>query len=142
MKISAQHLAEIVENARKSEGGGRGSDKRRFSRFPVVAKVDVLNHSLGNTYAALTRDLSLEGMGLLQSVSMAAEEQFSVSLPRGKHGPLVVRCVVKHTREMADGVWGIGATFVSVASQALADAGSNAKAIAAEAQRIAAKMLD
>jgi len=115
MQISAQHLAEIVEAARKLEGAA--SDKRRYVRHSVVSRVDILSHAIGATYAALTRDLSVEGLGLLNSVPLERGEQFSVSLPRtAKAGPLVAQCTVLHMREVAEGIWGIGAAFVATSS--------------------------
>lgn len=140
MQLSAQHLAEIVETVRKIEKGA-GSDKRRFARFEVSAKVEVLNHTTNRTYTALTRDLSLEGIGLIQSVSMSRGEQISISLPRGKGGPLVTQCTVMHARELADGIWGIGALFVSAVPQMPAPTQAAASGDSNEAQRIAAKML-
>ena len=136
MQISAQHLAEIVEAARKQETGGGGRDKRRFVRHAVVSKVEILSHTLGITYAALTRDLSVEGLGLLQSLPAARGEAFSVSLPRANAGPLRVQCTVLHMRELAEGIWGIGAAFVSTS-----DKEGSAAATKAEASRIAANML-
>lgn len=138
MQISAQHLAEIVDAARKSESGG--ADKRRYVRQSVVARVEVLALATGTTYQALTRDLSVEGVGLMQSVPMARGEQLAVSLPRAKGKPLLAQCTVLHARELAEGIWGIGAAFVSTSSVgAGAHGGTNSKA---EAQRIAAKILD
>jgi hypothetical protein len=138
MQISAQHLAEIVDAARKSEK--TAADKRRYIRQTVVTRVELLSHEDGTTYAALTRDLSLEGVGLLQSVPMERGEQFSVSLPRIKSQPLLVQCTVLHMREIADGIFGIGAAFVSVTElSAKAQADLTSKT---EAQRISAKMLD
>jgi hypothetical protein len=138
MQLAVQHLAEVVETIRKSESTGSAMDKRRFARITVVAKVEVLNPSTGRTYTALTRDFSLEGIGLIQSIPMTRGQQITTSLPRSaKHGPLAVQCTVMHVRELADGVWGIGALFVAVneaGKTASADAGK-------EAERIAASML-
>lgn len=137
MQISAQHLAEIVDAARKSESGA--ADKRRYVRQPVVTRVEIFSHGTGTTYAALTRDLSVEGLGLLQSLPMARGEQFSISLPRVKARPLLAQCTVLHTREIAEGIFGIGAAFVStkeISPEAKGDINSKN-----EAQRIAAKML-
>jgi len=137
MQIAAQHLGEIVEAIRKLESGNSGKDKRKTARQPVQTKVEVLSLTSGRTFGALTRDLSIEGIGLLQSVAMTKGERFSVCLPRGKHGPIVAECTVMHIRELADGLWGIGATFLSVTT---VNPDANAPD-PEEAQRIAAKML-
>src|SRR3982750_1418047 len=102
MQISAQHLAEIVDAARKMENSA-GKDKRRYIRQGVVTRVQALRLSTGTTYGALTSDLSVEGLGLLQSFNMERGEQFSVSMPRLGAPALMAQCTVLHTREVADG---------------------------------------
>ena len=90
-----------------------------------------------NIQTKLTRDISLEGMGLIQSVSIAGGEHLLISLP-GPRKPLVVKGVVRHSRELADGVWCIGILFVAIESpDPKASAGDST-----EVQRIAAKILD
>jgi hypothetical protein len=129
-------LAEIIEAIKKKESGGSGSDKRRFARIAIVTRVEVLEPSTGRTYAALTRDLSLEGAGLIQSAPMVKGSMMAISLPRGKQGTLVGHCEVAHARELADGVWGIGAVFKSVTLLAPAPS----KDESAEAGRIKSRM--
>jgi hypothetical protein len=140
MQIAAQHLGEVVEAMKRMESGGGASEKRRFARFTVVTRVGVFTPSTGRTYTALTRDLSMEGMGLMQAVPMERGEQIAVSLPRGKQGTLVAQCTVMHARELADGIWGIGALFVSTTPHG--PKGVDQPADQTEAQRIASKMLD
>lgn len=141
MQIAAQHLGEVVEAIKRLEGEGPSNEKRRYARFTVVTKVQIFTPSTGRTYSALTRDLSMEGMGLMQAVPMARGEQIAVSLPRGKHGSLVAQCTVMHARELADGIWGIGALFVSTTAQG-PKGPVDGKNDSTEAQRIASKMLD
>src|SRR4051812_26821330 len=107
MQISAQHLAEIVEAARKADQAPK--DKRRYIRQGVVSRLQILRLSTGTTYGALTRDISVEGLGLMQSFNMERGEQFSVALPRIRGTALLAQCTVLHTREIASGIWGIGA---------------------------------
>lgn len=136
MQLTAQHLAEIVEVARKNDAG-TAKDKRRYVRHPVVCRVEILSHTQGLTYATLIRDISVEGLGLLLSLPLARGELFSVALPRIGSTPLLAQCTVLHSREVAQGIWGIGAAFVSTTPAKPQNATSNA-----EARRIAAKMLD
>jgi hypothetical protein len=138
MQLIPQHLAEIVETIKRQEHSSAGSDKRRFTRFAIIARVELMNPASGRTYTALTRDLSQEGVGLTQSTSMAHGEKLTVSLPRGKNGSLLAHCKVAHVRELADGLWGIGASFLSTVPQAPVDPKS--KVDLSEAQRIAARM--
>jgi hypothetical protein len=138
MQLTGQHLAEIVEAIRKVEGGGAGSDKRRFKRSNVVARINILSQASGRSYAAMTRDISLEGIGLIQSVPIASGEHLLLSLPGPKGVPLVVKGVVRHSRELADGVWGIGILFVAVDTPTAPGEGNTPE----EIQRISAKILD
>ena len=69
-------------------------------------------------------------MSPIRTILFAAE--FS---ERSKGAYVVARCKVAHARELADGIWGIGAIFVTSGAQ---DA---APVEGAEAKRIAAKML-
>jgi hypothetical protein len=135
MQLAAQHLAEIVETVKKMEAADSGSEKRRSARFAVIARVEVMHTASRRVYVALTRDLSLEGVGLLQSWPMAKGDEFSISLPRGKGAYVVAQCKVAHARELADGIWGIGAIFVNSGALGVAPLEG------AEAKRIAAKML-
>ena len=74
MQLAAQHLAEIVETVKKMEAADAGSEKRRFARFAVVARIEVMQGASKRVYTALTRDLSLEGVGLLQATPMTKGE--------------------------------------------------------------------
>jgi hypothetical protein len=134
--LSPQYFAEALEAIKKRETQSAGREKRRHVRYTVVSRVDVLHPASGRTYAALTHDLSQEGIGLIQSASMQRGELMAVSLPRAKNNVLVALCKVAHARELADGVWGVGATFVSLT---VPDALN--KTAAAEAERIASRML-
>jgi hypothetical protein len=135
MQLAAQHLAEIVETVKKLEAASNGSDKRRTARFCVIARVEVMHTASKRVYTALTRDLSLEGLGLLQSWEMAKGDSFSVSLPRGKGQFVVAQCMVQHAKQLCEGIWGIGALFVTSGTQGAAPVAGD------EARRIAAKML-
>jgi hypothetical protein len=137
VQLNPQYLAEVIEALKKMESSAAGSDKRRFSRIAVVTRLEVLEPSTGRTYAALTRDFSIEGIGLIQSTAMAKGAVMAISLPRGKHGSLVAHCEVAHARELADGVWGVGAVFKSVTLVAPAPT----KNESAEAGRIKSRML-
>ena len=135
MQLAAQHLAEIVETVKKLEAASNGSDKRRTARFAVIARVEVMHTASKRVYTALTRDLSLEGIGLLQSWELAKGDSFAVSLPRGKGQVVVAQCTVQHVKQLAEGIWGIGAIFVTSGTQGAAPRAGD------EARRIAAKML-
>jgi hypothetical protein len=135
MQLAAQLLAEIVAAIRKEDRSAAGSDKRRFARFAVNSRVEVLSHATGRAYTALTRDLSLEGVGLISTVTVAKGERLSISLPRERAASLVAQCTVIHAGPLADGIWAVGVLFLSAATL------QSATADPAEAKRIAEKML-
>jgi PilZ domain len=137
MQLPPQHLAEIVEALRRQERGKSGSEKRRFTRLAVVAAVKILDHSSGREFTALTRDISTGGLGLMQTVKLEKGGHFTVLLPRPRGEALTVRCCVTHAYEAADGVWGIGAQFLSFVTARPAPANERD----AEALRIQRQML-
>ncbi|MBC8107781.1 MAG: PilZ domain-containing protein [Anaerolineae bacterium] len=116
MKLSVQDFAEIV-GALRGEGNNLGAhEKRRAVRMEVNSKlvVGVLNDGvIGRKYSVLTRDISLAGIGLLQSIALQQKQEFVLSLPR-QHGkpPLFFVTVVMHCRPLADGLYGLGCEFV------------------------------
>jgi hypothetical protein len=137
MQLPPQHLAEIVAALRSQERGKSGSEKRRFARVAVVAGVKVLDAASAREFTALTRDISPGGLGLMQTVRIEKTGQFTVLLPRGRAKPLVVRCRVTHAYEAADGVWGVGAQFLSLVAAKPAPANE----LEAEALRIQRQIL-
>jgi hypothetical protein len=114
IQLPAQYLAEIVEALRRQDKSGGGREKRRFARVVVSARVKVRDEETGREFVAVTRDFSSGGLGLMQSVPSAGGGHFAVTLPRAREGPLMVRCRVTYASELADGVWGVGAQFMSV----------------------------
>ncbi len=72
--------------------------------------------AVGKSFTAITRDISFVGVGLLQSKPLDEHQQIVVRLPRGVKPPLFMLCVVMHARPLADGLYVIGAEFLSVAA--------------------------
>jgi len=121
MKLSVQDFAEIVSALRGEASDLSAQEKRRAVRMSVTSKlvVGVLNDgALGRTYSVLTRDISLAGIGLLQSIALQQGQEFVLSLPR-QHGkpPLFFVLVVMHCRPLADGLYGLGCEFVRQAPE-------------------------
>lgn len=133
MQLNTQNLAEVVEWGRAHEGEGPGAEKRRYSRIGIVMRVEVFNHATGTMYSALTRNISVQGLGLIQSVAITRGQQLTVRLPREKQAPLMIQCSVMHSRELADGLWEVGMVFVSIVDAAHADE--------QETHRLAARIL-
>lgn len=116
MKLSVQDFAEIVGALRGQASDLNAQEKRRAVRMTVTSKlvVGVLkDDAVGRTYSVLTRDISLAGIGLLQSIALQQGQEFVLSLPR-QHGkpPLFFVTVVMHCRPLADGLYGLGCEFV------------------------------
>jgi hypothetical protein len=117
MKLLLQDYALIVEALRvPATGAGGGAEKRGSPRLVVAAKLKLTlleNGKPGRTLTALTRDISVTGLGLIQSVRMDAGATFVIALPRsGNKPPMHVMCVVMHVQQLAEGVFGIGAEYV------------------------------
>ena len=115
VQIPAQYLAEIVGWLRRQDQAASAArEKRRQPRVTVSARVKVGDPQTGREFVAVTRDLSVGGLGLIQSVMAVRGALFDVNLPRAREAPLKVRCRVTYASQWADGVWAVGAQFVSL----------------------------
>lgn len=125
MKLSVQDFAEIVGTLRGESSSVGAHEKRRAVRMEVNAKlvVGLLNDkAIGQKYSVLTRDISLAGIGLLQSIALQQGQEFVLSLPRSTHKPpLFFVAVVLHCRPLADGLYGLGCEFVREAPAAMGE---------------------
>ena len=111
-----------------------------------TARVKVGDPQTGREFVAITRDLSVGGLGLIQSVMAVSGELFDVTLPRARETPLKVRCRVTYASQWADGVWAVGAQFVSLVTPkpAASKPGASTPALnpkQSEAQRIQRELL-
>ena len=108
--LARQHAASDVRT-----GGGK-DDKRGGTRMTVEDEVLVAtvnpDGTPGEAFTALTRDISFAGVGLLQRTKIPQNSHLVVRLPREGKEPIVVLCKAIHVRELADGVYAIGAEFV------------------------------
>jgi hypothetical protein len=122
MKLLLQDYALIVEALRvPATAAGGGAEKRGSPRLVVAAKLKITlleNHKPGRSFTALTRDISVSGLGLIQSVKLEAGTTFLIALPRsGNKPPMHVMCVVMHAQQLAEGVYGIGAEYVKIGAE-------------------------
>ena len=119
MKLPLRDFADVISALKSPAENLSASEKRRAARMTVNAKVNVHlldNNRLVKSFSALTRDISLTGVGLLQSVALSSNQQVILTLPR-QHAPLFVICVVMHCRPLADGLLAVGLEFVELASK-------------------------
>ena len=118
MQMALQNLAEIMESLRR-EGDPAGMEKRQATRMSIQGRVQVVpvEGDSHKPFTVLLRDISLTGIGMLQSRSMPPGQQFVVMFPRAKLEPLSVLCVSRFCRELADGLFNVGAAFTKVVAQ-------------------------
>jgi hypothetical protein len=125
MKLTVQDFAEIVAALRGEQGDTSAQEKRRAVRMAVTSKlkVGVLDgERVTQSFSVLSRDISLAGIGLLQSVALPSGQEFVISLPRrAPRPPLFFVTVVTHCRPLADGVYGLGCEFVRQATPAMSE---------------------
>src|SRR5882724_1412085 len=122
MQLSSRMFAELVTSA--TGGGARSVEQRRAPRVALHAKVeltliDLAGRASGPTYSAVTRDVSLFGVGLLQSARMERGQKFLLILPRKPNrsadsapaSPVRVRCTVVRCEQMTTSMFNVGAEF-------------------------------
>lgn len=113
MQLTPQHLAEVVDFF-LTKRTRSDAEKRRANRVEVRAKVSILplgGNAPGEQMTVLLQDISYLGVGLLQSFSCAIETHFLIRLQRQAHQELVLMCIVRSCRELADGIFSVGAEF-------------------------------
>ena len=119
MQLPLRDFADVI-TALKGPGENSGaSEKRRAARMTVTAKINVFllaNGGIGKSFSALTRDISLTGMGLLQAIALSPKQSVIVALPRAS-GPLFVVSTALHCRPLADGLLAVGLEFTELASK-------------------------
>lgn len=123
MKLALRDFADVIQALKGPAENLSASEKRRAARMTVNAKVNVHlldNNKLAKSFSALTRDISLTGVGLLQAVALSSTQNVVLALPR-KNGPLFVICTVMHCRPLADGVLAVGLDFAEMASKETSD---------------------
>jgi hypothetical protein len=113
LQLSSQDFAEIVTALHAAETGR--TDQRLFPRTQVMGRVVVTpaagGGAAGAPYAALTRDLSFRGAGLLQASPAQVAMSVTLTLPRKGKPALNVPCRVMHVRPVADGLYAVGCQF-------------------------------
>jgi len=119
LKLSSQQYAGVVASLR-SAGASANSDKRQFSRMDVQAPVRlaaISGKTVTRCFTAMSRDVSMTGIGLCQATKFAPNEAFLISVPCAKQ-QMVIVCRVTFCRLLVDGIYWIGAQFESEAAPA------------------------
>ena len=113
MQLLAQELADVLTALRAAQEAA-GHERRRSTRLDVQAQVRVIPFEdglLGKPFTCMTRDVSFKGLGLLQSRQAARGSQFVITLPRRGGAWMSMLCTVMYCRELADGIYNVGASF-------------------------------
>jgi hypothetical protein len=119
MKLPLRDFADVITAMKGPMDALGNSEKRRAARMTVQYKINVFlleQDKIGQSFSVLTRDISLTGMGVLQSVALRAGSHVVVELPR-PGSPLYVVSLVMHSRPLADGVLAVGLEFERVDNQ-------------------------
>jgi hypothetical protein len=117
MQLTNQDFAEVLEALRGGNQSGEGFERRQSTRVAVQTAVfaaPLVAGRPGNVRTMLTRDLSLMGMGLMQSTPVSENDAFIVKLPKLSKKPVFVLVKPVQCRLLAESIYAIGAQFVSV----------------------------
>ncbi len=79
MQLTAQQLGDIVTTIRRSAQKASADERRRFTRIAVQGKLQIVTATEGTVsrqYTALSRDISMGGMGLMQSGDCCAARRW------------------------------------------------------------------
>ena len=115
LRLTSQEFAEVMAVMNSHKRGD--SEKRAATRVEVNGPATVWwLDPAGRPCPASSihvSDISITGIGFLTGRAVAAEEAFIVGLARQGRTPLVISCRALRTRELAEGVFRVGAAYVS-----------------------------
>lgn len=118
MVLSGQQFSEVVSYLRdKVAASLAGSEKRRTSRMDLKSRIVIIplrRGSSGDRISVLTRDISLEGIGLLAGIAVPKGQQFIALLPRSENDTVFVLCETMYCAVVADGMFTLGCRFIKV----------------------------
>ena len=138
--LANQRAAATVADARPGGSDKRGGVRMRVEQEVLVAPV-APDGSTQKAFSALTRDISHAGLGLFQRHRVPQNSTLIVRLPRANLQPLGILCKAIHVRELAEGVYAVGAEFVKETTFAAPGAG-RAEADPAEIDRVRKAMME
>jgi PilZ domain-containing protein len=121
MKLPLREFADVVAALKTASDKNSAAEVRQVARMQVYAKVDLhllVDGKPARSFSALTRDISLTGVGLLQSVALPPNQELIIAMPR-PNGLLYVHAVVKYCRALADGLLTAGIEYTKLADSTL-----------------------
>ncbi len=113
--LSTQQFAEVVEALRVEAAVSKGHERRLATRIEVHTTVQVAEFRNGvpaGDVTVLTRDISIGGIGIIQTRPLEPNEQLLVRLPRLSRTPLVMLARATFCRRLADNIYNIGLAFI------------------------------
>jgi hypothetical protein len=114
-KLTGQQFAEIFAALQAAEQAQLGTAPRRHSRLDIEGgRVQIVDIASKTAYTALTRDISFDGLTLLQSRAPAPGAQVVVALARKKQGQYQIRCSVVQVKELAENLYSVRCTFIAL----------------------------
>lgn len=116
-------MAQVVDHLRRI-GSRSDSEKRRAPRVDVRCKVAISLLSRGmlaSNLSVILQDISFLGIGLVSSVCIPPQGEFLIRLPKSAKEELLVHCVVRYGRELADNIHFIGAEYVKMMDRSLVE---------------------
>ena len=123
VKLPLREFGDVVEALKGPTVYSGLPEKRNAARINVSAKVNIYlfeNNKVERCFSALTRDISLTGIGLLQTVALSSKQHVIIALTR-PHVPLFVISSVAACRPLADGLMAVGLEFLEIASKEACD---------------------
>lgn len=118
MILNGQQFSEVVSYLRdKVAASMAGSEKRRTSRMDLKSRIIIIPVRSGSgpdRVSVLTRDISLDGIGLLSGVPIPKDQQFIALLPRNDNDTIFVLCEAMYCVVVADGMFTVGCRFIKI----------------------------
>jgi hypothetical protein len=123
MQLSPQHMAQVVDHLRRVASRS-DSEKRRAPRVEVRCKVAIAiiaNGMIASQMNVILQDISFLGVGLYSSVALPKETEFLIRLQRNNKEELLVQCVAKYSRELADNIFFIGGEYLKMIDKSVVE---------------------
>jgi len=115
MKLSANEFSQVYGALQEAEREQALADRRRHCRITLpLFGVSVFDLDSSRRYTAIVRDVSINGVNLLQSWAPSRGSQIIVTFTGKKKGQSEVRCEVVYVNEQANKLYAVGCTFVQI----------------------------
>jgi c-di-GMP-binding flagellar brake protein YcgR len=121
MVLTNQQYGEVL-NFLRSCSTSPGAEKRRTTRVDVSARIKLVVLAKGSParqISVCTRDISIEGVGLLSGTALQKGQSLVITLPRSDSAIEFVLGEVTYCGAVADGIYSVGCRFVKALSPSL-----------------------